>query len=101
MIQFKRWGGDVACVHASFVEGRWVAVRLVTTGSASRAVAKALRMSRAAADSWLVVMGEGLWKGSVRSEMEASLVDSVGQIQGERRPIFGRFTRLLPPCLKL
>ena len=100
MIQFEGWGGDVACVHASFVERHWVAVRLVTTGSASSAVAKALRMAKAAADSWLVVMGEGLWKGSLRSEMEASLVDRVGQLQGETRPIFGRLAGLLLPCLK-
>jgi hypothetical protein len=33
-------------------------------------------------------MGEGLWKGSLRGEMEASLVDRVGQMQGEVRPIF-------------
>jgi hypothetical protein len=41
------------------------------------------------------------WKGSLRSEMEASLVDSVGQLQGEIRPIFGPLALLSPPCLKL
>jgi hypothetical protein len=46
-------------------------------------------------------MGEWLWEGSLRSEMEASLVDSVGQLQGEIRPIFAGLTGLLSPCLKL
>jgi hypothetical protein len=39
-------------------------------------------------------MGEVLWKGSVRGEMKASLVDRVGQLQGEIRPIFGGLTGL-------
>jgi hypothetical protein len=46
-------------------------------------------------------MGEVLCKGSVRSEMKASLVDSVGQLQGEILSIFCRLTGLLSPCLKL
>jgi len=40
-------------------------------------------------------MGEGLWKGSLRGELEASLVDRVGQLQGEIRPIFGGLHRTL------
>jgi hypothetical protein len=46
-------------------------------------------------------MGEGLGEGSLRGEMEASLVDRVGQLQGEIRPIFAGLTGLLSPCLKL
>jgi hypothetical protein len=48
-----------------------------------------------------MVMGEVLGKGSLRSEMEASLVDRVGQLQGEICPIFAGLTGLLSPCLKL
>ena len=88
-------------MSTSFVLGRWAGVRFDTTGSAARAVVIVPRMAKAAANRWRVVMGEGLWKGSLRSEMEASLVDSVGQLQGEMRPIFGRLTGILPPCLKL
>jgi hypothetical protein len=40
-------------------------------------------------------LGEWLWKGSVRSETGASLVDRVGQLQGEIRPIFGGLHRTL------
>jgi hypothetical protein len=37
-------------------------------------------------------MGEGLRKGSVRGEIKASLVDRVGQLQGEIRLIFAGLT---------
>ena len=88
-------------VFADWVPKRCAAVRFDTTGSAAKAVAKVPKMARAAVNRWRVVMGEVLRKGSLRSEMEASLVDSVGQLQGEMRPIFGRLARLLPQCLKL
>ena len=88
-------------VSTSFVPGRWAAVRFDTKGSAARRLVMAPRMAKAAVNRWRVVMGEVLRKGSLRSEMEASLVDSVGQLQGEIRPIFGLLTGILPPCLKL
>ena len=47
-------------VSTSFVLGRWAGVRFDTTGSAARAVVKALRIARAAVNRWRVVMGEGL-----------------------------------------
>jgi hypothetical protein len=40
-------------------------------------------------------------KGSLRSEMKASLVDRVGQLQGEIRPIFGGLHRTLVPMSEI
>jgi len=42
-------------------------------------------------------MGEVLRKGSVRGEVKASLVDRVGQLQGEIWPVFAGLTGLSSP----